>query len=172
MITFLPYANFTQSAQTLDRQRLGKQRIEALQIFKTLLQREDIPPPKWINHPACLMWAGYEYDLCRYGYEICKEWKRRKYIDNLQQKFQVAKEIMHRLLYLSDLPQWSENEELHRSHRLMLWKKDPYYYNQFAEEALSFPLDQEIKYVWPITKGDTIPPLFNKEVARCILESI
>ena len=32
MQTFLPYANYTKSAQVLDDKRLGKQRVEALLI--------------------------------------------------------------------------------------------------------------------------------------------
>jgi len=36
MQTFLPYQNFTKSAQCLDRQRLGKQRVEAWQILQAI----------------------------------------------------------------------------------------------------------------------------------------
>lgn len=37
MQTFLPYADFRASAHVLDRQRLGKQRVETLQIMQALL---------------------------------------------------------------------------------------------------------------------------------------
>jgi len=33
MQTFVPYANFSESAKVLDRQRLGKQRVETLQVM-------------------------------------------------------------------------------------------------------------------------------------------
>ena len=36
MQTFLPFPDFKMSAQVLDYKRLGKQRVEALQILKTL----------------------------------------------------------------------------------------------------------------------------------------
>ena len=36
MQTFLPYPAFDLSAQVLDRQRLGKQRVETLQVLKAL----------------------------------------------------------------------------------------------------------------------------------------
>ena len=36
MQTFLPYKSFTKSAQVLDYKRLGKQRVEAMQIFNAL----------------------------------------------------------------------------------------------------------------------------------------
>ena len=33
MQTFLPYADFKRSAESLDNKRLGKQRVEAMQIY-------------------------------------------------------------------------------------------------------------------------------------------
>lgn len=36
MQTFLPYPDFAESASVLDRQRLGKQRVETLQVMKAL----------------------------------------------------------------------------------------------------------------------------------------
>lgn len=58
MQTFLPYASFTDNAQCLDRQRLGKQRVEAFQILKTLLYGGG-----WQHHPVVRMWAGSEQCL-------------------------------------------------------------------------------------------------------------
>lgn len=40
MNTFLPYADFQKSAQCLDNKRLGKQRVEAWQIYLTLKKGE------------------------------------------------------------------------------------------------------------------------------------
>lgn len=37
MTTFLPYADFTETAKVLDRARLGKQRVETLQIVQSHL---------------------------------------------------------------------------------------------------------------------------------------
>ena len=36
MQTFLPYPDFAESAKVLDNKRLGKQRVECLQIMKAL----------------------------------------------------------------------------------------------------------------------------------------
>ena len=36
MQTFLPYSNYPASARVLDNKRLGKQRVEVLQILKAL----------------------------------------------------------------------------------------------------------------------------------------
>lgn len=40
MQTFLPYASFPHSAAVLDRQRLGKQRVDALKLYHDLVIRE------------------------------------------------------------------------------------------------------------------------------------
>ncbi len=54
MQTFLPDPDFTVSAQLLDTRRLGKQRVEALQVLRALT-RESYG---WKSHPAVLMWGG------------------------------------------------------------------------------------------------------------------
>ena len=36
MQTFLPYSNFQKSAEVLDWRRLGKQRVEGMQIINTI----------------------------------------------------------------------------------------------------------------------------------------
>ena len=76
MQTFLPYPDFTASAQSLDSKRLGKQRVEAIQIMRTLL---GISTRGWRNHPAVLMWEGHEAALWRYTDAICTEWVERGY---------------------------------------------------------------------------------------------
>ncbi len=58
MQTFLPYEDFTLSAQCLDYRRLGKQRVEALQIFNALTgasTKDGREYRGWINHPATKM---------------------------------------------------------------------------------------------------------------------
>ena len=58
MQTFLPYTDFIKSAKCLDYKRLGKQRVEAKQILNILLG--ETTKAGWTNHPAVLMWSGYE----------------------------------------------------------------------------------------------------------------
>lgn len=70
MQTFLPYRSFIESAKCLDNKRLGKQRVEVLQILNTLTGKSN----GWSNHPAVRMWRGYERALCAYGLEVCEEW--------------------------------------------------------------------------------------------------
>jgi Pyrimidine dimer DNA glycosylase len=76
--TFLPYPDFAASAVALDRRRLGKQRVEALQTLRALT-RESYD---WKHHPAVRMWAGYEEALACYAMEICAEWVRREHADS------------------------------------------------------------------------------------------
>ena len=62
MQTFLPYESFKQSARVLDWRRLGKQRVEGMQIINAIegKPRQDSKPYKgWLNHPATVMWRPY-----------------------------------------------------------------------------------------------------------------
>ncbi len=70
MQTFLPYPDFTDSARALDLKRLGKQRVETIQVLRALT----VPGYGWRRHPAAAMWAGYEEALVRYGLDICGVW--------------------------------------------------------------------------------------------------
>jgi hypothetical protein len=54
MQTFLPDRDFAVCAATLDNRRLGKQRLEAYQILRTLRGLS----PGWSHHPAVAMWRG------------------------------------------------------------------------------------------------------------------
>ena len=77
MQTFLPYPDFAASAGVLDGRRLGKQRVEALQILRALTRKHY----GWKHHPAVRMWAGHEEALASYAMEICAEWVRRGHAD-------------------------------------------------------------------------------------------
>lgn len=70
MQTFLPYPSFEQSARVLDAKRLGKQRVEVIQVVRAITQ----PDYGWANHPAVLMWKGHEEALGRYGIVMCNVW--------------------------------------------------------------------------------------------------
>ena len=69
MQTFLPFESFRESAKVLDDRRLGKQRVEALQIIKAITgqKRLDGKPYKgWLNHPCSVMWRPYVNALKHY----------------------------------------------------------------------------------------------------------
>lgn len=134
MQTFLPYPDFTHSASVLDRQRLGKQRVEAKQILLAL----ENPGYGWQNHPAVKMWRGREAALAVYGLRVCEEWTRRGYKDSLTQFFKVRLQIMPMF------PSWLGDPAFHASHRSNLLRKLPAHYRQFwpGEPA-------DLPYIWP-----------------------
>lgn len=136
MQTFLPYADFTATARSLDRQRLGKQRVETKQILNALTKTSG----GWVNHPAVRMWRGHRTALAYYGLVICQEWRARGYKDSLLPQFVV--EIGEDYV---DFPDWLHNEDLHRSHQSNLIRKLPTYYaNQFPG------VPDDLPYVWPV----------------------
>lgn len=95
MQTFLPYADFARCAAVLDNPRLGKQRVETLQVMQVLLGlRWDntagvihpFTPKGWRNHPVVLMWQRYEAGLAAYQDAVCDEWTARGFVDTCKAK--------------------------------------------------------------------------------------
>ena len=82
MQTFLPFADFGASARVLDTRRLGKQRVEALQVLRAITR----PDYGWRHHPAVKMWRGFEEALGAYAMAICEEWCRRGHSDTCELK--------------------------------------------------------------------------------------
>src|SRR5436190_17613320 len=80
MQTFLPVADFEESARLLDSPRLGKQRVETLQILRAL----ELPDYGWANHPAVLMWRGRTPALVAYGLAMVRVWRERGFADSTE----------------------------------------------------------------------------------------
>lgn len=138
MQTFLPLVGFTESARVLDRQRLGKQRIEVLQVLRVLRGETR----GWTSHPAVKMWRGAEGALAIYGLAICDEWIARGYMDGCLEKIARlgAGAIAPR-------PPWLGNSRLHSSHRAALLWKNPGWYKHYGWQELP-----KLDYWWP-TEG-------------------
>lgn len=134
MQTFLPYPNFRQSAACLDNRRLGKQRVEAYQILRTLRNPEQ---RGWQHHPAVLMWRGYEDALRDYMNAMIEEWVRRGFRNTMEA---VA------VTEPPKLPPWLGEPAFHAAHRANLLRKDPAYYGQYG---WSEPPD--LPFIWPVT---------------------
>ena len=128
--TFLPYPDFHLSAKSLDMRRLGKQRIEALQIYNTLVFGS-----RWKHHPAVLMWAGFERALQLYMDECIKEWIRRGYKNNM--KLANPEDVK--------MPPWLGTDRFHSSHRSNLLRKDFNWYSQFGWKE-----PNDLSYFWPV----------------------
>ena len=140
MQTFLPYSNFQESAKVLDMKRLGKQRVETMQIMKALLAPDS---KAWQNHPAVRMWKGYEFALLQYQRAIVREWTGRGYKDTCLQKTEELY-AMYAKSAKKDMPVWLGHEKFHASHRSNLLRKKIEWYNQYKWLE---PNDME--YVWP-----------------------
>ena len=132
MQTFLPYKSFTKTFKTLDYRRLGKQRVEAMQILNILLERTD--RPGWRNHPIVRMWEGYEPALQLYHNMCIEEWINQGYNNNM-----LLEDITEPIIY----PHWLGNESFHSSHRANLLRKDYNYYSQF-----NWVENSELPYAW------------------------
>jgi hypothetical protein len=134
--TFLPYPCFIQSAKCLDRQRLGKQRVEVLQIFNALQGGSG-----WSNHPAVKQWQDHEWWLALYGIRVCNEWIRRGYKDSCRPK-------MVDRLFVSFAgrrrPWWLGHDPYHKSHQSNLLRKDPNHYGRFGWDT-----GPDLPYIWP-----------------------
>ena len=147
MQTFLPYTDPLKCAEVLDNKRLGKQRVEAIQILQILtgIKKDS----KWKNHPAVKMWKGYEsFLLWVYLGNILQEWEDRGYANVLCIDHFVA---LHRKLNSLGLrykdikaPSWL-TEDFCRHHQSNLIRKNPTYYGPL------FPgVPYNLPYIWPV----------------------
>jgi hypothetical protein len=133
--TFLPYADFAESAAVLDDVRLGKQRVEAYQIVRTLAGITQ----GWRHHPAVKMWQGHVDALVDYGVAMCAEWTARGRADTVRDKL-----LEHRSRAKATRPSWFGDPALHASHRSNLLRKDPEWYGRYG-----WAEPPDLPYVWP-----------------------
>jgi hypothetical protein len=131
MQTFLPFPDFERSARALDTKRLGKQRVEVIQVVRALTRSGY----GWGNHPAVLMWKGHEEALGRYGLtagvtEIRSEAELR------------AADV---------LPTWLGDDAFHRGHQSSLVRKDPDHYGPLFPDT-----PDDLPYVWPVRSAKVL----------------
>jgi hypothetical protein len=164
MQTFLPVADFAESARLLDSPRLGKQRVETLQILRAL----ELPDYGWASHPAVLMWRGRTPALVAYGLAMARIWRERGFADSTEAQIgefapQVVGVPQDELAAAGLLPSWLGDEALHRSHRSNLIAKEPDFYRpRFAERF--GPEPDDLPYLWP--GPDDVPPAPRPEGTR------
>lgn len=137
MQTFLPYPSFSESAQCLDRLRLGKQRVEAMQIISVLEGRST----GWANHPAVRMWRGHVYQLKVYYNTMCREWMLRGYNQTMP-LFDVDLAIY---IGITIPPPWLSDPAFHLSHKSNLIRKLPTHYGPMWPDV-----PNNLPYVWPV----------------------
>ena len=146
MQTFLPDPDFERTAEVLDDRRLGKQRVEVLQILNAMHRTSG----GWINHPVTRMWRGYEPALVAYGIAVIDVWVRNGRADTVRAKilphlhgepFRTQEE----LAALEMLPPWLGLEEIHRAYRSALVRKMPEHYGPLFADV-----EDDLPYVWPV----------------------
>lgn len=148
MQTFLPYKNFEESVKSLDYRRLGKQRVEAMQILNVLTGVQTTNG--WRNHPAVTMWIGYEDALKLYHDYCILEWISRGYKNNMELK--ILRTETDYLINSIEYPWWLGDEPFHRAMRARLIEKDKAFY------LPKFPNDEGFndgKYFWPVNETNT-----------------
>ena len=143
MQTFLPSPDFEESASILDNRRLGKQRVETLQIMGALITGRG-----WINHPAVKMWRGYEYSLLEYQLAICTEWHIYRGFEDtcLRKTMDIFWTAPYLALDISE-PWWLGDDNFHWSHQSNLLRKDPEWYGDFVFDR---DLPDNLPYYWPV----------------------
>lgn len=134
--TFLPYADYQKTAEVLDYKRLGKQRVEVLQIARCIASGRTTGG--WVNHPAVRMWRGHLENLVEYGLVICRTWKARGYKDTCEEKLlEIAEPNLI-------VPEWMGDERVHKSHRSKLLSKLPEHYREHFDDP------EDLEYFWPV----------------------
>ena len=159
MQTFLPLPDFFASASVLDRQRLGKQRVETMQLLRLVTTPKELLKG-WKNHPARRMWCGFPEALGFYGVVMVRRWLSLGYRDTCREKIlslldeqgytgseEKLEERYNAALAGADrifLPPWFGDENFHRSHRSNLLRKDPGWYGRFG-----WMEPDDLPYEWP-----------------------
>ena len=138
MQVFLPYESYLLSAQCLDWRRLGKQRVECMQIINAVEgkpRKDGKPATGWVNHPATIMWRPYLDSLKYYANIVMMEWLSRGYKNNME-FYEVDKD-------LAQEPHWLGFESFHASHRSNLLRKDKEHYSSYDWEE-----SDDLPYLW------------------------
>jgi hypothetical protein len=160
MQTFLPVPGFRSSARMLDLKRLGKQRVEAIQVVRGLV----VEGYGWRHHPAVTMWRGHLEALGRYGLDCCEVWVERGFADtcagtitdDLASAGITRVRTQGELAAAGELPPWLGDDAFHRTHRSALLRKAPDHYAPLFTDDLAVPDD--LPYLWPggaATAGET-----------------
>jgi hypothetical protein len=151
--TFLPFPDFERSARVLDQRRLGRQRVEALQLLNAIT----VPGHGYRHHPAAKMWRGHEEALVRYALTMCEVWGELGFNDtvagtvtgHLEDRLGITRVRTQRQLQRArELPAWFGDEAFHRAHRSNLLRKDPEHYGPLFDDV-----PDDLEYVWPVRGG-------------------
>jgi hypothetical protein len=158
MQTFLPSANAVTSARLLDSKRLNKQILECYQILNVLSGKSK--GGGWRNHPAVLMWKGYERGLWQYVQAMIREAKLRGIrTENNEANLNTLKDLCWDIWGDNPPSFWNDKTKLMRvvtTHKASLFDKDPIFYSRFGYAKHSIynsPCCSKCKYYWVTHEG-------------------
>jgi len=145
MQVFLPYESYLLSAQALDWRRLGKQRVECMQIINAVEgkpRKDGKQATGWVNHPVTIMWRPYLDSLKYYANIVMMEWLSRGYKNNME-FYKVDKHLVNLK------PHWLGFESFHASHRSNLLRKDIEHYSSYDWQE-----SDDLPYLWNDKDGN------------------
>ena len=128
--TFVPSTSFEECAKQLDYRRLGKQRVEAYQLWRVITGQTK----GWRNHPAAKAWEGHPCALALYCNTMIREWIHRGYKNNM-------KYLPH--CKNPKMPWWWGWDPVHMSHRAALNRKLSVFYHYDVGDYANWG------YCWP-----------------------
>jgi hypothetical protein len=166
MQTFLPRPSYADSAKCLDNKRLGKQRVENLQIAKSILTGSHITAQNarwykngpsrigkrtpWYNHPAVAMWSKNLSALVVYHEACVAEWISRGYGDTTESKMRDLLAGFGYAMADTSPPPFIGDDDFHSSHRAILLDKDNAYYSSHGwGEVPAKKHKGSYPYFWP-----------------------
>lgn len=161
---FITSPDILETARSLDKRRLCKQKLETKQIIDSLEELDrtgTITKPGWSNHPATRSWKGYTNQLKVYFNIITREWVNRGCVNNMP--FYDIDESLYNIVPCTfdgktasydvskfnkySFPFWVSFPPFYMSHRASLCRKDPKYYKAFLCDELIPFLNNG--YLWP-----------------------
>lgn len=161
--TFIVSDDYETTARLLDYKRLGKQRVEAMQIINVLEREERGEINKgWKNHPATKMWRGNVNQLKKYTNVMITEWIRRGYKNTM--KFYSIDETDVESENETDVPWFVKWKPLQYSHMASLVRKDRDFYKPLFKGK--YPIVYSLyTYLWTGNfHEDTIESIKNGEL--------
>ena len=134
---FIPLSDPVEIAKVLDYKRLGKQRVEALQIINIIT--ENTKSSAWRNHPVVLTWKEYPEALKYYCNVMIKEWIARGYQNNM---------LLYELKSPNPPMPWFMNcKPVLLSYQASLLRKNPEYYSKFFKVPKEY---MKYSYLWVV----------------------
>ena len=123
--------------------------METIQIVRALTW----PGYGWANHPAVLMWKGFEEALGRYGFTCCEVWTEHGFGDTCAPRSRptcatpvsTVVRTQPELAAARRPAALAGGRVVHRSHQSSLLRKDPGHYRPLFPDV---PVD--LPYVWPV----------------------